>query len=152
MRQIVLVLNIPTIAVPKRKVFVVSRIYLLPHSFRKQKICFNQCRFLFQKLRTWKSKLTYGTRNQFPKEEVLPKILKPNFLKRRRSWTSSFRCISTATLNAKCIYSEKTFSFVRKQSLRKVLRILDNREKIGSNPCGVSFCLREKPLFWKKRS
>lgn len=49
--------------------------------------------------------------------------------------------ISTATLNAIFIYSEKTFSFVRKQSLRKVLRILGSREKIGSNPCGVSFCL-----------
>src|SRR3989338_8454774 len=141
MRQIVLVLNIPTIAVPKRKVFVVSRIYHLPHSFRKQKICFNQCRFLFQKLRTWKSKLTCGRKNQFPKEEVLPKTLKPNYPKRRRSWTSSFRCISTAKLNAKLTYNEKTFSFVKKQSLRKVLRILDNREKIGSHPCGVSFCL-----------
>src|SRR3989344_5673685 len=41
MRQIVLVQNILTIAVPKRKVFVVSRIYHLPHSFRKQKICSN---------------------------------------------------------------------------------------------------------------
>src|SRR3989344_5226115 len=101
MRQIVLAQNILTIAVPKRKVFVVSRIYLLPHSFRKQKICFKQCRFLFQKLRTWKNKLTCGTKNQFPKEEVLPKTLKPNFPKRRRSWTSLFRCISTATLNAK---------------------------------------------------
>src|SRR3989338_8790966 len=141
MPLIVLALNIPTIAVPKREVFVISRIYLLPHSFRKQKICFNQCRFLFQKLRTWKNKLTCGTKSQFPKEEVLPKILKPNFPKRRRSWTSSFRSISPATLNARCIYSEKTFSFVRKQSLKKVLRILDNREKIGSNPCGVSFCL-----------
>src|SRR3989338_4511053 len=137
----VLVLNILIIVVPKRKVFAVSRIYLLPHSFRKQKICFKQCRFLFQKLKTWKSKLTCGRKSQFPKEEVLPKILKPNFPKRRRSWTSLFRCISTATLNAKCIYNEKTFSFVRKQSLRKVLRILSNREKIGSNPCGVSFCL-----------
>src|SRR3989344_5117535 len=141
MRQIVLALNILTIAVPKRKVFAVSRIYLLPHSFRKQKICFNQCRFLFQKLRTWKSKLTCGRKSQFLKEEVLPKILKPNFQKRRRSWTNLFRFTSTATLNAKCIYNEKTFSFVRKQSLRRVLRILDNREKIGSNPCGVSFCL-----------
>src|SRR3990167_11294733 len=152
MPLIVLTLNIPTSAVPKRKVFAVSRIYLLPHSFRKQKICFNQCRFLFQKLRTWKSKLTCGRKSQFPKEEALPKILKPNFPIRRRSWTSSFRSISTAILSEKFIYSEKTFSFVRKQSLRKVLRILDNREKIGSNPCGVSFCLREKPLFWKKRS
>src|SRR3989344_4750331 len=140
MRPIGLALNIHTIAVPKRKVCVVSRIYLLPHSFRKQKICFNQCRFLFQKLKTWKNKLTCGRKNQFPKEEVLPKILKPNFPKRRRSWTSSFRFTSMATLNAKLIYSEKTFSFVRKQSLRKVLRILGNREKIGSNPCGVSFC------------
>src|SRR3989338_7515297 len=136
MRPIVLALNILTIDVPKRKVFVVSRIYLLQHSFRKQKICFNQCRFLFQKLRIWKSKLTCGRKNQFLKEEVLPKTLKPNFPKRRRGWISSCRCISTATLNARCIYSEKTFSFVKKQSLRKVLRILDNREKIGSNPCG----------------
>src|SRR3989338_6389703 len=150
MPQIVLALNILTIAVPKRKAFVVSRIYHLPHSFRKQKICFNQCRFLFQKLRTWKSKLTCGRKSQFQKEEVLPKILKPNFPKRRRSWTSSYRSILTATLNAILIYSEKTFSFVRKQSLRKVLRILDNREKIGSNPCGVSFFLFEKPLFLKK--
>src|SRR3990167_4226339 len=141
MPPIVLALFTLIIAVPKRKVFAVSRIYLLPHSFRKQKICFNQCRFLFQKLRTWKNKLTCGTKSQFQKEEVLPKILKPNFPKRRRSWTSSFRSISTATLNAKCIYSEKTFSFAKKQSLRKVLRILGNREKIGSNPCGVSFCL-----------
>src|SRR3989338_463252 len=141
MLPIVLALHILTIAVPKRRVFVVSRIYLLPHSFRKQKICFNQCRFLFQKLRTWKSKLTCGRKSQFPKEEVLLKILKPNFPKRRRSWISSYRCISTATLNARCTYSEKTFYFVRKQSLRKVLRILGNREKIGSNPCGVSFCL-----------
>src|SRR3989338_3729538 len=141
MPQIVLARPTPTIAVPKRKVFVVSRIYLLPHSFRKQKICFNQCRFRFQKLRTWKNKLTCGTKNQFLKEEVLPKILKPNFPKRRRSWTSSFPFIWTAILNAKYIYSEKTFSFVRKQSLRRVLRILGNREKIGSNPCGVSFCL-----------
>src|SRR3990167_9326831 len=152
MPRIVLVLNILTIAVPKRKVFVVSRIYLLPHSFRKQKICFNQCRFLFQKLRTWKNKFTCGRKSQFPKEEVLPKILKPNFPKRRRSWTNSYRSILTATLSERFTYSEKTFSFVRKQSLRRVLRILDNREKIGSNPCGVSFCLREKPLFWKKRS
>src|SRR3989344_7687351 len=129
MRQIVLAQNILTIAVPKRKVLVVSRIYLLPHSFRKQKICFNQWRFLFQKLRTWKSKLTSGKKSQFPKEEVLAKILKPNFPKRRRSWTSSFRFILTATLNARCIYSEKTFSFVRKQSLKRVLRILGNREK-----------------------
>src|SRR3989338_6827058 len=60
MPPIVLVLNIPTIAVPKRRVFVISRIYHLPHSFRKQKICFKQCRFLFQKLRVWKSKLTCG--------------------------------------------------------------------------------------------
>src|SRR3989304_9361503 len=112
MRQIVLVLNIPTIAVPKRKVFVVSRIYLLPHSFRKQKICFNQCRFLFQKLRTWKSKLTCGRKSQFPKEEVLPKILKPNFPKRRRNWISSYRCILTPTWSAKRTYNEKTFSFV----------------------------------------
>src|SRR3989338_7665523 len=134
MPLIVLALNIPTIAVPKRKVFAVSRIYLLPHSFRKQKICFNQCRFLFQKLRTWKSKLTCGRKSQFLKEEVLTKILKPNFPKRRRSWTSLFRCILTATLNVILTYSEKTFSFVKKQSLRKVLRILDNREKIGSNP------------------
>src|SRR3989344_9292543 len=141
MPPIVLAQNILTIAVPKRKVSAVSRIYLLPHSFRKQKICFNQCRFLFQKLRTWKSKLTCGKKNQFMKEEALPKILKPNFPKRRRSWTSLFRSILTATLNAMLTYSEKTFSFVRKQSLRKVLRILDNREKIGSNPCGVSFCL-----------
>src|SRR3989338_7478102 len=141
MQQIVLALHILTIAVPKRKVFVVSRIYHLPHSFRKQKICFNQCRFLFQKLRTWKSKLTCGRKNQFLKKEVLPKTLKPNFPKRRRSWISSFPFISTATLNAKYIYNEKTFSFVRKQSLRKVLRILGNREKIGSNPCGVLFCL-----------
>src|SRR3990167_9578533 len=141
MPPIVLARNILTIAVPKRKVFVVSRIYHLPHSFRKQKICFNQCRFLFQKLRTWKNKLTFGKKSQFLKEEVLPKTLKPNFPKRRRSWTSSFRCISTAILNARCIYSEKTFSFVKKQSLRKVLMILGNREKIGSNPCGVSFCL-----------
>src|SRR3989338_3452379 len=141
MRQIVLVLNIPTIAVQKRKVFVASRIYHLPHSFRKQKICFNQCSFIFQKLKTWKSKLICGTKNQFLKEEVLPKILKPNFSKRRRSWTSSFRFTLTATLNAILTYSEKTFSFVKKQSLRKVLRILGNREKIGSNPCGVSFCL-----------
>src|SRR3990167_8978552 len=135
MPPIVLALNILTIAVPKRKVFVVSRIYLLPRSFRRQKICFNQCRFRFQKLRTWKNKLTCGRKNQFLKEEVLPKILKPNFPKRRRSWTNSFRCISTATLNAIFIYNEKTFSFVKKQSLRRVLRILDNREKIGSNPC-----------------
>ena len=105
------------------------------------KICFNQCRFLFQKLRTWKNKLTCGRRSQFPKEEVLPKTLKPNFPKRRRSWTNLFPFILTAILNAKYIYSEKTFSFVRKQSLRRVLRILGNREKIGSNPCGVSFCL-----------
>src|SRR3989344_3311606 len=133
MPPIVLALNILTIAVPKRKVCVVSRIYHLPHSFRKQKICFNQCRFLFQKLRTWKSKLTCGRKNQFPKEEVLPKILKPNFPKRRRSWTNSFPFILTATLNAKLTYSEKTFSFVKKQSLKRVLRILDNREKIGSN-------------------
>src|SRR3989339_896322 len=141
MLPIVLALFTLTIAVPKRKVFAVSRIYLLPHSFRKQKICFNQCRFLFQKLRTWESKLTCGRKSQFLKEEVLPKILKPNFPKRRRSWTSSFRSISTAILNAKLIYSGKTFSFVKKQSLRKALSILDNREKIGSNPCGVSFCL-----------
>src|SRR3989339_1697206 len=129
MRQIVLVQNILTIAVPKRKVFAVSHIYHLPHSFCKQKICFNQCRFLFQKLRTWKSKLTCGGKSQFPKEEVLPKILKPNFPRRRRSWTSSFRSILMATSNARCIYNEKTFSFVKKQSLRKVLRILGNREK-----------------------
>src|SRR3989344_4306313 len=122
MTPIVLARNILTIAVPKRKVFVVSRIYHLPHSFRKQKICFNQCRFLFQKLRIWKSKLTYGRKSQFLKEEMLPKILKPNFPKRRKSWTSSSRFILTATLNARCIYSEKTFSFVRKQSLRKVLK------------------------------
>src|SRR3989344_3427809 len=141
MRPTVLALNIFTIVVLKRKVFAVSRIYHLPHSFRKQKICFNQCRFLFQKLRTWKSKLTCGTKSQFPKEEVLPKILKPNFQKRRRSWTNLFPFILMAILNAKYIYSEKTFSFVKKQSLRKVLRILGNREKIGSNPCGVSFCL-----------
>src|SRR3989344_5048568 len=133
MPPIVLALNTLTIAVPKRKVFVVSRIYHLPHSFRKQKICFNQCRFLFRKLRAWKSKLTCGTKSQFPKEEVLPKILKPNFPKRRRSWTSLFRSISMAILNAILTYSEKTFSFVRKQSLRRVLKILDNREKIGSN-------------------
>src|SRR3989338_5428688 len=141
MRPTVLALNIFTIAVLKRKVFAVSRIYHLLHSFRKQKICFNQYRFLFQKLRIWKSKLTCGKKSQFLKEEVLPKILKPNFPKRKRSWTSSYHSISTATLNAKYIWSEKTFSFVRKQSLRKVLRILGNREKIGSNPCGVSFCL-----------
>src|SRR3989338_6291886 len=141
MRQIVLALPTPIIVAQKRKVFVVSRIYLLPHSFRKQKICFNQCRFLFRKLRKWKSKLTCGTKSQFPKEEVLPKILKPNFPKRRRSWTSSFRSISMAILSGIFTYNEKTFSFVRKQSLRRVLRILDNREKIGSNPCGVSFCL-----------
>src|SRR3972149_2175194 len=124
-----------TIVVPKRKVSATKNICLLSGSLRKQKICFNQCRFLFQKLRTWKSKLIYGKRKQFPKEEVFPKILKPNFPKRRRSWTSSYRSISTATLNAKYIWSEKTFSFVRKQSLRKVLRILGTREKIGSNPC-----------------
>src|SRR3989344_7561460 len=139
MPPIVLVLNIPTIAVPKRKVCVVSRIYLLPQSFRKQKICFNQCRFLFQKLRIWKNKLTCGRKNQFPKEEVLPKTLEPNFLKRRRSWINWFQFILTAILSEIFIYNEKTFSFVRKQSLRKVLRILGNREKIGSNPCGVSF-------------
>src|SRR3989338_5594467 len=141
MRQIVLALHILTIAVPKRKVFVVSRIYHLPHSFRKQKICFNQCRFLFQKLKTWKNKLTCGRKNQFLKEEVLPKTLKPNFPKRRRSWINLFPFILMAILNERFTYNEKTFSFVRKQSLRKVLRILDNREKIGSNPCGVSFCL-----------
>src|SRR3989339_1273981 len=118
MPPIVLAQNIPTIVVPKRKVFVVSRIYLLPHSFRKQKICFNQCRFLFQTLRTWKNKLTCGRKSQFLKEEVLPKILKPNFPKRRRSWISSFRSTLTVILNARCTYSEKTFSFVRKQSLR----------------------------------
>src|SRR3989338_4107776 len=140
MQQIVLARNILTIVVPKRKVFAVSRIYHLPHSFRKQKICFNQCRFLFQKLRTWKSKLTCGTKSQFPKEEVLPKTLKPNFPKRRRSWINLFLFISTAILNERFTYNEKTFSFVRKQSLRKVLRILGNRERIGSNPCGVSFC------------
>src|SRR3989338_5037899 len=149
MPQIVLALNILTIAVPKRKAFVVSRIYHLPHSFRKQKICFNQCRFLFQKLRTWKSKLTCGRKSQFPKEEALPKILKPNFPIRRRSWTSSFRSISTAILSEKFIYSEKTFYFVRKQSLRKVLRILDNREKIGSNPCGVSVFFLKKKIFFQ---
>src|SRR3990167_7901772 len=124
MPPIVLVLNILTIAVPKRKVFVVSRIYHLQHSFRKQKICFNQCRFLFWKLRIWKNKLTCGRKSQFLKEEVLPKILKPNFPKRRRSWINLFLFILTAILNAKLIYSEKTFSFVRKKSLRKVLRIL----------------------------
>src|SRR3989344_1670228 len=140
MRQIVLARNILTIAVPKRKVFVVSRIYLLPHSFRKQKICFNQCRFLFQKLRTWKSKLTCGRKSQFQKEEVLSKILKPNFPKRRRDWINLFRYTWTEILNGKYIWSGKILSFVRKQSLRKVLRILGNREKIGSNPCGVSFC------------
>src|SRR3990167_1657703 len=150
MPPIVLALNILTIVAPKRKVFVVRRIYHLPHSFRKQKTCFNQCRFLFQKLRTWKSKLTCGRKSQFPKEEVLSKILKPNFPKRRRSWTSSFRFILTATLNAKLTYSEKTLSFVRKQSLRKVLRILGNREKIGSNPCGVSFFFFEEPFFLEK--
>src|SRR3989338_2871577 len=96
MRQIVLVQNILTIAVPKRKVFAVSRIYLLPHSFRKQKICFNQCHFLFQKLRIWKSKLTRGKKSQFQKEEVLTKILKPNFPKRRRSWINLFLFILTA--------------------------------------------------------
>src|SRR3989339_2244456 len=96
MPPIVLALFTLIIVVPKRKVFAVSRIYHLPHSFRKQKICFNQCPFLFQKLRTWKNKLTSGTKSQFPKEEVLPKILKPNFPKRRRSWTSSFRFILTA--------------------------------------------------------
>src|SRR3990167_9644652 len=130
-----LVQNIHIIVVQKRKVSATKNICLLSDSIRKQKICFNQCRFLFQKLRTWKNKLTCGTRNQFLKEEVLPKILKPNFPKRRRSWTSSFRSILTATLNGKLTYSEKTFSFVRKKSLRKFLRILDNREKIGSNPC-----------------
>src|SRR3989344_9285862 len=120
MRQIVLALNIHTIAVPKRRVFVVSRIYLLPHSFRKQKICFSQCRFLFQKLRTWKNKLTCGRKSQFLKKEVLPKTLKLNFPKRRRSWTRSYRSISTATLNAKLTYSEKTFSFFSNESLRSV--------------------------------
>src|SRR3989344_2893071 len=149
MRPIVLALFTLIIAVPKRKVFAVSRIYLLPHSFRKQKICFNQCRFLFQKLKTWESKLTSGRKNQFQKEEVLPKTLKPNFSKRRRSWINLFRCTWTATLNAKRTYSEKTFSFVRKQSLRKVLRILGNREKIGSNPCGVSFLLLVQAVFWE---
>src|SRR3989344_2336126 len=104
MPPIVLVLNILTIAVPKRKVFAVSRIYLLPHSFRKQKICFNQCRFLFRKLRTWKNKLMYGRKNQFPKEEVLPKILKPNFPKRRRSWINLFPFILMAILNVIFIY------------------------------------------------
>src|SRR3990167_4155950 len=99
MPPIVLAQNILTIAVPKRKVFVVSRIYHLPHSFRKQKICFNQCRFLFQKLRTWKSRLLLGKKNQFPKEEVLTKILKPNFPKRRRSWINLFLFILTAILN-----------------------------------------------------
>src|SRR3989344_3388137 len=141
MQQIVLAQNILTIAVPKRKVSATKNICLLSDSLRKQKICFNQCRFLFQKLRKWKNKLIYGKRKQFPKEEVLPKILKPNFPKLRRSWINLFLSILTATSNAKLTYNEKTFSFVRKQSLRKVLRILDNREKIGSNPCGVSFCL-----------
>src|SRR3990167_5854972 len=103
MPLIVLTLNIPTSAVPKRKVFAVSRIYLLPHSFRKQKICFNQCHFLFQKLRTWKNKLTCGRKNQFPKEEALPKILKPNFPIRRRSWTSSFCLFLAAVFNARWI-------------------------------------------------
>src|SRR3990167_11531502 len=106
MRQIALARNIPTIAVPKRKVFVVSRIYLLPHSFRKQKICFNQCRFLFQKLRTWKSKLTSGKKSQFPKEEVLPKILKPNFPKRRRNWIKSLRFFFISPFIAKLTYTE----------------------------------------------
>src|SRR3989344_4335575 len=127
MPPIVLARNIITIAVPKRKVFVASRIYHLPHSFRKQKICFNQCRFLFQKLRIWKNKLTCGKKSQFQKEEALPKTLKPNFSKRRRSWINLFLFILMAILNERFTYNEKTFSFVRKQSLRKVLRILDNR-------------------------
>src|SRR3989338_1640330 len=140
MRLTALARNILTIAVPKRKVSATKNICLLLDSFRKQKICFNQCRFLFQKLRTWKSKLSCGKKSQFPKEEVLPKILKPNFPKRMRSWINLFLFISTAILNGRFTCNEKTFSFVRKQSLRKVLRILGNRERIGSNPCGVSFC------------
>src|SRR3989338_3874977 len=112
MPPIVLALFTLTIAVPKRKVCVVSRIYLLPHSFRKQKICFNQCRFLFRKLRTWKNKLTSGTKSQFPKEEVLLKILKPNFPKRRRR---SFRCRYISRSMSPSRYSDtslSSFSFV----------------------------------------
>src|SRR3989344_9116824 len=106
MQQIVLAQNILTIAVPKRKVSATKNIYLLSDSLRKQKICFNQCRFLFQKLRKWKNKLMYGKRKQFPKEEVLPKILKPNFPKRRRSWTNLFRYTWMEILKERLTYNE----------------------------------------------
>ena len=36
--------------------------------------------------------------------------------------------------------TKKTLSCVKKPSSRKVWEILGNRERIGSNPCGVSFC------------
>ena len=42
-----------------------------PHNCKH---CFNQCRFLFLKLKKWTSKLLLGKMNQFLKKEMLPKI------------------------------------------------------------------------------
>src|SRR3989344_3707939 len=117
---------------------------------KKYRNCFKQCRFLVKKLKKWKNKSPRGKVNQFLHEEMLSKILKLNVQERRRSWTNWFHFISTETLNEKYIWNEKTFSFVKKQSLKKVLEILDNKERIGSNPCGVSVCSLEEAQKLKK--
>lgn len=50
----------------------------------------------------------------------VPKISSPNFPRRRRSWTSSYRSISTATSNASSTSRAKTCSCARKRQRRKV--------------------------------
>src|SRR3989344_2584200 len=129
-----------TTAVQRKMAIAHSHISSKISSPKEYKNCFNQCPSPVKKLKIWKNKSPSGKVNQFLHEEMLSKILKLNFQERRRSWTNWFHFISTETLNEKYIWNEKTFSFVKKQSLKKVLEILDNKERIGSNPCGVSFC------------
>ena len=52
----------------------------------------------------------------------------------------SFQFFLTAILNEKCIWSVKTCLCVKKWVCSNQKQILGNRERIGSNPCGVSFC------------
>src|SRR3989344_7719675 len=64
----------PTIVAPRKMGSAHSRIRKKRYSPHNCKHCFNQCRFLFLKLKKWTSRLPLGKKNQFPKKEVLPKI------------------------------------------------------------------------------
>src|SRR3989338_2409686 len=74
MPPIALAHAILTIVAPRKMESAHSRIRKKKFSAHNCKHCFNQCRFLFRKLKKWTSRLQLGKKNQFLKKEVLPKI------------------------------------------------------------------------------